>query len=1166
MKLFKKISTCLLLFFVSNAAVAQPLSSVLPKDDASLHDLTPAFSWNTLPAALSYHVSLSQDITFATGLVQSPALTAPNWSPASNLTYGTWYWKVTATTASANQSSAVMKFTLFDPSQLSSLALWLKADSGLVLDGSGRVQTWTDLSTNAYQFTQATSTKRPAVIATSFNNLPSLAFSGGQVLNGGDVLDIGLNSRSIFAFCRMGPSNQTIFSKSKATGVPDRYSLLKDGTQTALLYNEASGNHIYSAVNNSNFAYYSAQINRTTGRNRLYCNNVLLGQSNNTPSYNFNSPFRFLIGGYNDAADVNEVLYLNGNISELVFTNSSDSVEIKKVAAYYRYKYSPPPNLGRDTMLAQFCPFTLSLPTIFSSYLWSNGATTNAITVITSGTYWVRTTDIFGVTAYDTVQLTFPSIDTPSSTAICLGQTGTWNTNLGSGYTYLWSTGATSPSISVSNAGNYSVKVTDGLGCFKFSDTLLFTVDNYAQTASLGADTNLCSGNLLSLQSGAASTVSYTWSGGSTGTTLQVNATGTYSLESINLNGCILHDTIHVTVTGQAPTVDFLKQNQCLGLVNNFTDQSFTGSADPIVGWSWSFGDGGTSTAQHPSYIYASSGIYSVKLIATTAGNCSAYLNQDVTVYTLPTAAYTKTGQCSGQSIQFTDQSTLGSAVINSWLWNFGQPSSGISNVSTLTNPSRSYAAAGSYSVVLEVTDMNGCKGSTTQTVTVNQTPIAAFTFNEACVAAPINFVNTSTMASNATYLWTFSDNTSSILTSPTKSFANYGTQTATLKVSVPNGCINAVQQQIPVHPNPTANFTLGAACKGAYLSLEDLSTIPTGSIASSRWVINTTDTLYGLNSAYLIKSFGQQEIKLSTTSQKGCKAEKSTFIEVNNALTANFSVGTGIIAAAEQYTFENLSIGTANYVWNFGDGEQSNLTSPSHIYAPTLVDSSLTVTLFASTPSGCKDTVQKTITIATATLDLLLDKLFIQKQDQQLIVGVQLANTGTIAIDSVELKLRSAKGDLFTETWTGSLSPSETKIYILNAKPSAFVSDEDDINSYLCVTGLGFGTNQKAETNLSNNEVCANYENTQVVLLPVYPNPVSNTLNLQLLVSSSSSVSLTLTDEQGRLIMPILNKEALSSALYTYSIDLKSVRAGVYLLHLTSEGVDKVHRLVVIN
>ena len=67
----------------------------------------------------------------------------------------------------------------------------------------------------------------------------------------------------------------------------------------------------------------------------------------------------------------------------------------------------------------------------------------------------------------------------------------------------------------------------------------------------------------------------------------------------------------------QPPTASFT--SSCTDLTCNFTDTSADGDGS-IVSWAWDFGDGNTSTAQHPTHGYALAGTYTVTLTATDDG------------------------------------------------------------------------------------------------------------------------------------------------------------------------------------------------------------------------------------------------------------------------------------------------------------------------------------------------------------------------------------------------------------------------------------------------------------------------------------------------------------------------------------------------------------------
>jgi len=172
------------------------------------------------------------------------------------------------------------------------------------------------------------------------------------------------------------------------------------------------------------------------------------------------------------------------------------------------------------------------------------------------------------------------------------------------------------------------------------------------------------------------------------------------------------------TATGNtAPTANYSFTTS--GLTATFTDSS-TDAGGSIASRLWNFGDGTTSTATNPSRTYAAAGTYSVVLTVTDNGGLTNAITKSVTVSaaanTPPTANYSFT--TSGLTATFTDASTDAGGSIASRSWSFGD-----GTTSTATNPSRTYAAAGTYSVVLTVTDNGGLTNAITKSVTVTAPP-----------------------------------------------------------------------------------------------------------------------------------------------------------------------------------------------------------------------------------------------------------------------------------------------------------------------------------------------------------------------------------------------------------------------------------------------------------
>ena len=161
--------------------------------------------------------------------------------------------------------------------------------------------------------------------------------------------------------------------------------------------------------------------------------------------------------------------------------------------------------------------------------------------------------------------------------------------------------------------------------------------------------------------------------------------------------------------TNQPPTAAFA--SSCGSLTCGFTSSS----SDPdgsISAYSWTFGDGGTSTAQNPSHTYAAAGTYTVPLTVTDDQGATNSVSHSVTVTTgnqPPVASFTSS--CSGLTCDFTSTSSDPDGTITAYSWTFGD-----GGTSTLQNPSHTYAVGGTtYTVTLTVTDNQGATNTVSQ-------------------------------------------------------------------------------------------------------------------------------------------------------------------------------------------------------------------------------------------------------------------------------------------------------------------------------------------------------------------------------------------------------------------------------------------------------------------
>lgn len=300
--------------------------------------------------------------------------------------------------------------------------------------------------------------------------------------------------------------------------------------------------------------------------------------------------------------------------------------------------------------------------------------------------------------------------------------------------------------------------------------TAAFTVNNTFQCLN---------GNNFIFTNSSTGAVTYNWKFGDGVTSTAQNPSHSYTLPgtyqvtllATTSYGCVDSISKSVVIYPQSTGVAFNINSpvQCLS-GNSFaftTTASVNGGA---VNYSWSFGDGGTSTVQNPVHTYTSSGTYQVSLIVTTNNGCKDTVSQSVTVSPQPIANFTfnSSTQCLGSNnFLFTNTSTVATGTITSYNWSFGD---GVT--STQQNPAHAYSLSGNYSVKLVVITNGGCRDSITKVVTILPQPIGvAFSVNanSQCLSGN-NFVftaNASVSGGSVSYFWNFGDGVTSIIQNP---------------------------------------------------------------------------------------------------------------------------------------------------------------------------------------------------------------------------------------------------------------------------------------------------------------------------------------------------------------------------------------------------------------
>ena len=218
------------------------------------------------------------------------------------------------------------------------------------------------------------------------------------------------------------------------------------------------------------------------------------------------------------------------------------------------------------------------------------------------------------------------------------------------------------------------------------------------------------------------------------------NTATTYSVVLNYPNGCRVADTVLVFVNPK-PVAAFNNTSVCNSNATQFTDNSTTASGI-INTWIWDFGDlSPANTTSSPSHTYANAGSYSVTLIVNNNLVCADTITKTVQVYYNPAAGFTSDNVCLGDTIYFTNTSTVDTSTsIAGNLWVFGDSSP----TSNLQNPNHTYSNAGTYTVTLVITTADGCSDVTTSSVKAFDSPISGAAFSNTCLFDSAVFTNTS--------------------------------------------------------------------------------------------------------------------------------------------------------------------------------------------------------------------------------------------------------------------------------------------------------------------------------------------------------------------------------------------------------------------------------------
>ncbi|MDX1905581.1 MAG: PKD domain-containing protein [Bacteroidia bacterium] len=733
-------------------------------------------------------------------------------------------------------------------------------------------------------------------------------------------------------------------------------------------------------------------------------------------------------------------------------------------------------NAGPDVTICSSFPFTLGTPAIpGQSYTWSPDTIINNTGIaqptfeypndsltISQFNYIVQVTD--GVcTTFDYVSVVVnPALSgeiIPAQPAVCIGDSVTLTAigNLSAGYTYLWSTGDTTASITVgpTTPTTYSVVMFNN-GCS--SSPIEVTVDvKLGPEALVSGDLNICVNEGTTLT--AAGGVNYLWSAGffvgNSITLASITQDSTVLVVAFDSLGCPGLPTAVTISPYPAPVPDFVADSVCEKLSTSFTDASSL-SAGNIVSWKWDFGDGSpVSTANDPQHAYATPGTYTAELAVVTDVGCRDSVSKQIVVHPTPDADFTFTNVCEGLPNQFSNTTTIepGGIVVN-YTWDYGD------NTPQGTGPNSGhvYDTFGYYNVTLTALTNFGCADNQIRTVFTHPNPEADFRVISACEDSLVLASTASVVGGNLDYIsalsWDFGDDPNDPLNfsnaiRPTHIYDSAGEYLISLTVTTDKGCTDDVQRVVSVYPEPTADFRWDNACENAVTEFYDQTQFDSRT-PLARWFWDFGDGVTTENNkpthTYAASGYGTYTVTLGVMTNAGCLDTIRKEVFINPYPRVLYS--SRPVCLYDSVPFTNLStipVGRINsWDWAFGDNQTSILPSPQHRYAePGRYD----VILVAYSDSGCYGN-------SRATVDVFPLPTILQVQEDTVCFS-ESARLTVITPRNTEVRWYYAVDDsvaFYTDaTYITPPLPFSTTYY---AEP---VSDRGCVNTRQAVTGYTY-------------------------------------------------------------------------------------------------------------
>ncbi len=850
----------------------------------------------------------------------------------------------------------------------------------------------------------------------------------------------------------------------------------------------------------------------------------------------------------------------NGTFGSSITVNSAGTYRVTAYAACdssIAEKIVTSPNVSPNLIVTgntTFCQggsVGLDAGAGYASYAWSNGASTQNITVSSSGNYRCTVTQSGCTGTSNTVTVTVNNNPTPvitpsGPTTFCQG--GSVSLDAGQGYSaYAWSNNTSLQSVTATTGGAYTVTVTQN-GCTGTASASVTVNNNPAPTITPSGSTSICLGSSVGLDAGSGY-ASYAWSNGGSTQTISASQSGSYNV-TVTQNGCSgSAAAINITVTdpsvtispdgpttfctggsvtldagtgfssyawsnggnGQSITVTTggtydvtVVKNGCTGISSAVTVTVTTNTLSPVITASPSLNicPGGSTTLDvgtgYTSYAWSNSTSLQTTTVNSAAtytvtvaqGACTGTASATVNVGNFPVAV--NINPAGPVSACDGDVVTLDAGQgFDDYLWSTGEMTSTIQ----LTSDG---------DIICTVTE-NGCTGSDTVQVIFNANPSPDISATDTINACSGETVNLDAGSGFDAYLWSDATTNSTLQTS----FGGVYSVTVTENNCTGTDAVTIIFNALPIPSiSPAGPVT---ACS------DDAVTFDAGAgFDSYAWSTGeTTQTIQPTTTAQYIVN----------VTQNGCTAADTVQVDYTTNPHASITPAGPISLCGGETATLDAGSGYASYLWSNNETTQTITVSTGANYDVTV------------TQNGCSGAATAVVAVSVHTAPVA-DAVFSPNGG---FVGAVLVATPS---SGVTYEWQYANMDT-----TGTLNP-------VNSNNDTLVVCEVNPGYYRVIVTDANGC---SDTSLFvEAPICEGIQELNSLLnFRLMPNPTTDVLNVSYQLTETETINISIIDLHGRNVMNAISGTQ-SRGNYNWPLNVSQLASGVYAIHFSNGKASK--------